>query len=81
MPESPEPTYHHPMTTDRLPIAGFPHLFLAAQNDTRLRQRILHTLKAAGFSIEANRIVPPNGATGRDVIAAITAASQAAKPT
>lgn len=69
------------MTTDRLPIARSPHLFLAAQNDTRLRQRILNILKAAGFSIEADRIVPPKDATARDVIAAIAAAFQQAKHT
>lgn len=67
------------MSTNRLPIAGFPHLSLAAQDDARLRQRILASLKAAGFTVEANRIVPPKDASGRSVIAAVTAAFQAAR--
>lgn len=65
--------------TNRLPIVGFPHLFLAAQEDARFRQRILTGLKDAGFTVEAERIIPPQNANSRHVIAAMTAAFQEAK--
>jgi len=67
------------MATPRLPIAGHPHLFLAKQDDNTLHARIISALRKAGFKVEAQRIVPPEGADGRQIISAITAAFQTAK--
>lgn len=67
------------MIQKRLPITGFPHLFLAAQGDGPLQDRLLAQLRAEGFGVEAARLVPPDGADGRAVIRAITAAFQRAK--
>lgn len=67
------------MTSKRLPIAGFPHLFLAAHDDSQLQARTIAQLRKNGFGIEPTRIIPPDGADGRAVIRAITAAFQFAK--
>lgn len=67
------------MASQRIPIAGYPHLALAAQDDDTLQARIVAALRKAGFKIEAQRIVPPEGADGRQIIAAISAAFQHAK--
>lgn len=67
------------MTTHRLPIDGHPHLFLASHDDERIFKKTIAGLRAAGFTIEPGRIVPPKDAHGPDVIAAITAAFQSAR--
>lgn len=64
------------MLTKALPIAGFPHLSLAALDDPQLRRRFLDALRASGFIIETTRVVPPDGADPRAVIGAITVAFQ-----
>ncbi|MBN8913814.1 MAG: hypothetical protein J0H65_17500 [Rhizobiales bacterium] len=65
--------------TSRLPIAGYPHFALAAQDDKALSTRTLTGLSKAGFVIESDRIVPPQGISAQGIIAAITDAFQAAK--
>lgn len=67
------------MTTHRLPIDGHPHLFLASQDDEGIVRRTMAELRAAGFTIAPDRIIPPKDAQQRDVISAITAAFQKAK--
>lgn len=67
------------MTSKSLPIAGYPYLALAAQADAAAYDKTLAGLRAQGFTIEQDRIVPPKEADGRDIIAAITAAFQNAK--
>lgn len=69
------------MATKPLPIAGYPNLALAAQDDEALHARTVAALKKAGFAIEGGRLFPPDGADGRAVIVAITAAFQAARST
>lgn len=67
------------MTSKRLPIAGFPHLALAAQDDQRLFARTLAALQKAGFTIETDKAVPPEGSTGTSIIMALAHAFQEAK--
>lgn len=67
------------MATKPLPIAGYPHLALAAQDDEALHARTVAALKNAGFTVEHGTLVPPAGADSRAMILAITAAFQAAK--
>lgn len=67
------------MLSKRLPITGYPHLALAAQDNHAISARTLAGLRKAGFLIEADRIVPPAGTSSQAVIAAITGAFQAAK--
>ena len=67
------------MTSKRLPIAGFPHLALTAQNDHRLFARTLAALRKAGFTIETDKAVAPEGSTGTSIIMALTYAFQEAK--
>lgn len=67
------------MLSKRLPIIGHPHLALSAQDDHAISARTLAGLRKAGFVIEADRIVPPEGTSSQAVIAAITGAFQAAK--
>lgn len=67
------------MSTPRLPITGFPHLFLAAQDNDVLHTRTVAALKKGGFRIEAGRLVPPEGVDGRFVIRAIADAFHMAK--
>lgn len=65
------------MTTKRLPIVGFPHLSLAA--DDGVLHRMLAELQKMGFTIEASAVTPPEGATGPQVIADITTSFHIAK--
>lgn len=67
------------MTAKRLPIAGYPHLALAAQGDPALGARTLAGLRKAGFVVEADRIIPPEGTSPQALIAAITGAFLFAK--
>lgn len=66
------------MTSKRLPIIRFPHLFLAA-DDSAVQQRMVTDLQKKGFKVGASALTPPEGASGRQVIAAITASFQAVK--
>ncbi len=65
------------MTSNRLPVSGFTYLALAAQDDGTRHRRILATLIKDGFAVRGSELVPPAGATGQSIIAAITAAFQA----
>lgn len=67
------------MTIRALPLDGFPHMSVTANRDPSLLEGTLAALRAAGFKVEADRIVPPAGATSQQVIAAISAAFQSAK--
>ncbi|OAV63314.1 hypothetical protein Barb4_05357 [Bacteroidales bacterium Barb4] len=67
------------MSTKHLRIKEYPHLLIAAQDDEALHRRLLSSLIASGFQEEAGTLVSPPGASGQEVIAAITAAFQAAK--
>lgn len=67
------------MPSPKLPIAGFAHLALAAQEDEGLHRRIITALRKEGLTQRGAELVPPAGATGHQVIAAITAAFQSAK--
>lgn len=67
------------MTNKRLPIVGHPHLALAAQDDEILQTKILAGLRKAGFTVEKERLVPPDGNDDRSIIRAITEAFQTAK--
>lgn len=67
------------MTSKRLPIVGFPHLGLAAQENNALFDKTVAALRKQGFTVQADQIVPPEGSTGPQVIAAVTAAFQAAR--
>lgn len=67
------------MPSKPLPIEGFPHMSLAAQDNDILYRKLLDGLKAAGYRIEPDRIVPPAGAQTADIKAAIGGALQAAK--
>ncbi|HEX2842108.1 hypothetical protein [Hyphomicrobium sp.] len=59
------------MASSRLPVAGFPHLALSAQDDD-FRQKTLTRLRAEGFKVDHGLLVPPEGATSPAVIMAIT---------
>lgn len=63
----------------KLGVAGYPHLALARQDDEALYARHLNELRANGFAVSDNELVPPDGMTSKDVIAALTAAFQKAK--
>lgn len=67
------------MTATRLPIAGHPHMALAHQDDPALHAKVTANLRKAGFTIGAERILPPEGMDSRAIIAAITSAFQQAK--
>jgi hypothetical protein len=67
------------MTTAALPIAGHPYLALAAQTDDAFHRRIITNLRARGFVLEPGQLVPPAGADGKAIIAAITFAFQEAR--
>lgn len=69
------------MASKPLPIEGYPHMTLAGQDDEAVYERTLAGLRAAGFRVEDDRLVPPEGAKSGDVIAAITHAFQQAKGT
>lgn len=67
------------MSSERLPIAGYPHLALAAQDDDTLRQNTLAGLRAEGFKVERGLLVPPEGASSQAIIMAVTGAFTSAK--
>lgn len=67
------------MNTKRLPIAGYTHLALAATDNALLHTKTVALLRKAGFTITSEYVIPPDGADSRTIIAAITAAFQAAK--
>lgn len=67
------------MPATKLPIAGYPHLALAAQHDERLHRATIANLKTRGFTVEPSRLVPPEGAGTTHIIAAITQAFQSAR--
>ncbi len=67
------------MATPRLPIAGFPHLSLSSQDNERLYAKTLATIRNAGFTIEGDLLVPPEGADSRAIIRSITEAFLEAK--
>lgn len=52
---------------------------LASQDDETVHERTLTGLRATGFRVEGDRLVPPDGANSSDVIAAISDAFQRAK--
>ena len=52
---------------------------LASQEDDTVHEKTLVGLRAAGFRVEGDRLVPPDGAKSSDVIAAISDAFQRAK--
>lgn len=54
-------------------------MFVTARGDPLALKKTLAGLRAAGFKVEAGRIIPPADATGQQVIAAISAAFQSAK--
>ena len=62
-----------------LPVEGFPHMSLTACGDAALLEGTITGLRRAGFKVEADRIIPPAGATGPQVIAAISEAFRSAK--
>ena len=67
------------MATPRLPIAGFTHMARSAQDDEGLHAKTIALLRKAGFMIDGNLLVPPEGVDSRFVISTITAAFQEAK--
>lgn len=67
------------MTIKALPVDGFPHMSLTACGDADLMEGTITGLRRAGFKVEADWIIPPADATGQQVIAAMSAAFQAAK--
>jgi hypothetical protein len=67
------------MASERLPIAGYPHLALAGQDDDTLHQKTLAGLRAEGFKIERGLLVPPHGAGSQTIIMAVTGAFTNAK--
>ena len=67
------------MAAERLPISGFPHLALSAQDNDGIRQRTLAHLTKAGFTVNRGHLIPPDVSTGPQVIAAVTAAYHSAK--
>lgn len=67
------------MISKRLPIAGFPHLFLSEQHDKEQRAKTISALREIGFKVDDSSVTPPEGASGRQVIAAISEAFQAAR--
>ena len=52
---------------------------LASQDDETVHERTLARLRAAGFRVVGDRLVPPDGAKSSDVFAAISDAFQRAK--
>ncbi len=52
---------------------------LACQEDETVHEETLAGLREAGFRVEGDRLVPPDGAKSSDVIAAISDAFQRAK--
>lgn len=54
-------------------------MFVMACGDPVLLECTLAALRAAGFMVEADRIIPPVDAQGQQVIAAISADFQSAK--
>jgi len=52
---------------------------LACQEDEMMHEKTLAELRVAGFMVEGDRLVPPQGAKSSEVIAAISAAFQRAK--
>lgn len=52
---------------------------LASQEDETVHEKTLARLRTAGFRVEGDRLVPPDGAKSGDVIAAISDAFQRAK--
>lgn len=52
---------------------------LASQEDETVHERTLAELRAAGFRVERDRLMPPDGAKSSDVIAVISDAFQRAK--
>jgi len=67
------------MTIAALPVDGFPHMSLTAYGDPALLEGTLAGLRAAGFQVQADRIIPPANATGQQVIAAISGAFHRAR--
>ncbi|MFA5957820.1 hypothetical protein [Hyphomicrobium sp.] len=67
------------MSTKPLPIIGYPHLALAAQEDGALFARTTEGLRMTGFKIHPDHVVPPESFDGRQIITAITAAFQKAR--
>lgn len=67
------------MASKPLPIAGYPHMHLAEQENDKVHERILTELRARGFAVEPELLVPPENASTTDVIRAITDAFQRAK--
>ncbi len=62
------------MPSQRIPVAGYPHLSIAAQNDDAMATRLLGHLRKAGFVVEPSLATPPDGMTSKAVIRAITEA-------
>ena len=52
---------------------------LTSPEDETVHEKTLAGLRAAGFRVESDRLVPPDGAQSTDVIAAIINAFQRAK--
>lgn len=52
---------------------------LVGQDDEAVYERTLAGLRAAGFRVEDDRLVPPEGAKSSDVIVAISDAFRKAK--
>jgi hypothetical protein len=67
------------MATPRLPIAGFTHIALSAQDDEGLHAKTIANLRKAGFKIDGDLLVPPEGADSRAIIRSITEAFLEAK--
>ena len=67
------------MASKPLPIEGYPHMTLVGQDDEGVYERTLAGLRAAGFRVEDDRLVPPEGAKSSDVIVAISDAFRKAK--
>lgn len=67
------------MNPKDLPVEGCPHISLAGQGDETLQWNILAGLRAAGFTIKSDRVVPPPGAKSQDVITTISNAFREAK--
>ncbi|WP_072387109.1 hypothetical protein [Hyphomicrobium sp. CS1BSMeth3] len=67
------------MKAKGLPIEGYPHFTLAGQEDELIFARTLANLRAAGFEVHADRLVPPAGTDSPRLIAAISSAFQQAK--
>lgn len=79
MPNPSQPTTTGGMASERLPIAGYTHLALAAQDDDALHQKTLAGLRAQGFKVEQRFLVPPEGSSSHAIIMAVTGAFTDAK--